>query len=434
MTKHEEIIKYILSLKTGTKISVRRIASALNVSEGTAYRAIKDCENMGNVTTIPRVGTVKIEKIKKKSIETLTFAEIINIVDGTILGGRDGIYKTLSKFVIGAMTIEAMKKYISPGCLLIIGNREEAQRLALENDSAVLITGGFECSDDIKKLADEKNFPVISSSFDSFTIASMINKAISESRIKKDIILVEDIMHRFPHYLMDYDTILMWKKAVQRTRLERYPVVNKDMKVVGIVTYKDVPVDIDNDEPISKFMIKQPIVFSPETTASYAAHVMGWEDIETCPVVKEKKLIGVVTRQDVIKALQYAMRQPQVCETVEDLIFSNFSNEKIGDTLHFYGRIVPEMLDSAGTASWSSLNMLVTSVGLMCIRQKSNTNVYVDSIFTYFMRPVQLDSVIHIYAKVIAIGRNFCKVEIEVQSSSKKLVSKAIMSAKLLRK
>lgn len=434
MTKHEEIIKYILSLKTGTKISVRRIATALGVSEGTAYRAIKGCESMGNVTTIPRVGTVKIEKIKKKSIETLTFAEIINIVDGTILGGRDGIYKTLSKFVIGAMTIEAMKKYISPGCLLIIGNRDEAQRLALENDSAVLITGGFECNDDVKKLADEKNLPVISSSFDSFTIASMINKAISESRIKKDIILVEDIMHRSPHYLMDYDTVLMWKKAVQRTRLERYPVVNKAMKVVGIITYKDVPVDIDNNEPISKFMIKQPIVFSPETTASYAAHVMGWEDIETCPVVKEKKLIGVVTRQDVIKALQYAMRQPQVCETVEDLIFSNFTNEKIGDVLHFYGRIVPEMLDSAGTASWSSLNMLVTSVGLMCIRQKSNTNVYVDSIFTYFMRPVQLDSVIHIYAKVIEIGRNFCKVEIEVQSSSKKLVSKAIMSAKLLRK
>jgi predicted transcriptional regulator len=42
ITKHEQIIRYIEALKMGSKISVRQIAKGLEVSEGTAYRAIKD--------------------------------------------------------------------------------------------------------------------------------------------------------------------------------------------------------------------------------------------------------------------------------------------------------------------------------------------------------------------------------------------------------
>ncbi|MGC7873931.1 DRTGG domain-containing protein, partial [Desulfosporosinus sp. SYSU MS00001] len=187
-------MNYILSLEVGAKISVRSVANELGVSDGTAYRAIKDCDTMGIVTTIPRVGTVRIEKVEKKSIEALTYAEVINIIDGTLLGGKDVIHKTLSKFIIGAMTIDAFSKYISPNCLVIVGNREELQKLALMNECAVLITGGFSCSDEIKKLANERCLPIISSTYDTFTIATMINKAISESLIKKDIILVEDIM------------------------------------------------------------------------------------------------------------------------------------------------------------------------------------------------------------------------------------------------
>ncbi len=56
MTKHEQILDYIESLSIGSKISVRKIAKFLNVSEGTAsYGAIKDADKMGMVATIDRV-------------------------------------------------------------------------------------------------------------------------------------------------------------------------------------------------------------------------------------------------------------------------------------------------------------------------------------------------------------------------------------------
>src|SRR5699024_6922588 len=102
-TKHEQILRYISELNIGEKISVRRIAKELQVSEGTAYRAIKEAENQGLVSTIERVGTIRIEKKVKENIEKLTYAEVVNIVDGQVLGGRNGLHKTLNRFVIGAM-------------------------------------------------------------------------------------------------------------------------------------------------------------------------------------------------------------------------------------------------------------------------------------------------------------------------------------------
>ena len=62
-TKHEQILKYIDELPIGEKISVRQIAKDLTVSEGTAYRAIKEAENNGYVSTIERVGTIRIEQL-----------------------------------------------------------------------------------------------------------------------------------------------------------------------------------------------------------------------------------------------------------------------------------------------------------------------------------------------------------------------------------
>ena len=61
-TKHEQIIQYIETMPVGEKLSVRTIAKNLNMSEGTAYRAIQDAENIGLVSTIVRVGTIRLER------------------------------------------------------------------------------------------------------------------------------------------------------------------------------------------------------------------------------------------------------------------------------------------------------------------------------------------------------------------------------------
>ena len=231
-TKHNQILEHINSLPVGHKISVRQIAKDLSVSEGTAYRAIKDAENKGYVSTIERVGTIRIEQKKKENIEKLTYAEVVNIVDGQVLGGREGLHKTLNKFVIGAMKLEAMMRYTEAGNLLIVGNRTNAHQLALETGAAVLITGGFDTEDHVKKLADELKLPIISSSYDTFTVATLINRAIYDQLIKKEIVLVEDILTPIEEtlYLKPDDTVQQWHAYNEETMHGRYPIVDENKR------------------------------------------------------------------------------------------------------------------------------------------------------------------------------------------------------------
>ena len=92
-SKHQKILEYIKSLPIGSKISVRQVAKELKVSEGTAYRAIKESENRGFVSSIERVGTVRIQKKERDNVEKLSYSEIVNIVSGQLIAGRGGVHE-----------------------------------------------------------------------------------------------------------------------------------------------------------------------------------------------------------------------------------------------------------------------------------------------------------------------------------------------------
>src|SRR5699024_12206589 len=104
--------------------------------------------------------------------------EVINVVEGQVLGGKNGLHKTLNKFVIGAMQLDAMMRYTEADSLLIAGNRVKAHELALRAGAAVLITGGFDTSEHIKQLDDEKNLHIMSTTYDTFNVAVIIHRGI----------------------------------------------------------------------------------------------------------------------------------------------------------------------------------------------------------------------------------------------------------------
>lgn len=434
-TKHEQILQYIDQLPIGEKISVRQIAKALNVSEGTAYRAIKDAEVKGYVSTIERVGTIRIERKKKENIERLTFAEVVNIVDGQVLGGKAGLHKTLNKFVIGAMKLEAMMRYTGAGNLLIVGNRDKAHEQALKAGAAVLVTGGFDAEDHVKKLADELQLPIISSSYDTFTVATMINRAIYDQLIKKEIILVEDILTPVSEtiFLRNDEKVSDWYRYKEETLHSRFPVVDHGMKVIGMVTPKDA-MGHDFDTPIEKTMTKNPMTVSGKTSVASSAHMMVWEGIEVLPVVDDSnRLLGIVSRQDVLKALQMIQRQPQVGETIDDTITSQIviTRGKTKDEDIFRCQVTPQMTNHLGTISYGVFTTVVTEAANRVLRGYKKGDLVVENMTIYFMKPVQIDSIIEIYPNVLEVGRKFGKVDIEAYNDGV-LVGKAMMMCQLI--
>ena len=432
ITKHEQIIHHIIKLEVGKKISVRQIAKTLDVSEGTAYRAIKEAENQGLVSTIERVGTIRIEQKRKENFEQLTYAEVIKIVDGQVLGGKEGLHKALNKFLIGAMQIEDMERYTEPDSLLIVGNRVRAHEMALNEGAAVLITGGFDTEQSIKRLADEKKLPIISTSYDTYTVAEMINRAIYDQLIKKEIVFVEDIYTPYEkaYYIYQNDTVDRWYELNEASKHSRYPVLDDHNHVVGMVTPKDI-IGEKRDIPIHKVMTKKPIVVQDKTPLASVAHMMVWEGIEVIPVVNDDNVLqGVVSRQDVLKALQHVQRQPQVGDTLQDIITRNL-NAIEGDETAFEVVVNPQMTSQLGTLSNGVLTSLITEASSRLLKYLKKGDLVVENLTVYFLKPVPLDSKLIIKPQLLEAGRNYAKLDISVYYN-RSLVGKGMVMAQLM--
>ncbi|MEH7238106.1 CBS domain-containing protein [Bacillus sp. JJ1562] len=432
-TKHEQILQYIDTLPIGEKISVRQIAKDMKVSEGTAYRAIKDAENKGYVSTIERVGTIRIELKKKENFEKLTFAEVVNIVDGQVLGGKAGLHKTLNKFVIGAMKLEAMMRYTGAGNLLIVGNRTKAHEYALNAGAAVLITGGFDTEDEVKKLADELQLPIISSSYDTFTVATMINRAIYDQLIKKEIVLVEDILTPKTETvsLQLSDKVEKWYEHNTETGHGRYPVIDHQSKVVGMVTAKDI-MGQDPNMLIEKVMTKHPMTVNGKTSVASVSHMMVWEGIEMLPVVDQSnRLQGIISRQDVLKALQMIGRQPQVGETIDDIVTNQLVDVSADGEAIYQCEVTPQMTNYLGTISYGVFTTIVTEAANRVLKSFKKGDLVIENMTVYFMKPVQIDSMMEIHPRVLEVGRRFGKVDVEVFNGGV-VVGKAMMMAQLI--
>ncbi|MFC6347288.1 DRTGG domain-containing protein [Vagococcus carniphilus] len=436
VTKHDQILEYIETLPVGEKISVRGIAKNLLVSEGTAYRAIKEAENIGLVSTIQRVGTIRIEKKLKENIERLSFGEVSKIIEGDILAGRKGLDKILKKFIIGAMTEENMLRYITSGSLMIVGDREGVQRLALENGAAVLLTGGFDVSEEILSLADEVEMPIIRTTYDTFTVATTINRAISDQMIKKDIMTVEDIQTPIERTVVlgVKDTLEDYQKISEKTGFTRFPVVNKTNRLVGIITSKDV-VNKQATQPIEKIMTKDPRRAKRHMSVASIGHQMIWDGLEIIPVVEDDlTLIGIVSRRDVMKAMQLAQKQPQVSNTLSDQITDEViekDSKGLSDMPDYSFVVSPQMVNSMGTLSFGVLNQIISTVAKRTMRVKYQRNSVIEQMSLYYFKLIQIDSEIDLKPRIIDVGRRSAKMDVEVYIDNV-IVAKAMIVCQLM--
>ena len=438
-TKHDLIIAHIESLPVGERISVRGIAKELDVSEGTAYRAIKDAENSGIVSTIQRVGTIRIERKLKKHIEKLTFAEVSKIIEGEVLGGSAGLEKDLNKFVIGAMEEKAMERYITPGSLMIVGNRTNVQKLALKEGAAVLITGGFETTPEIEAIADEQALPIISTTYDTFTVATMINRALSDQLIKKDILLVGDIYMPLDktQYLETTELVKDYKALSELTTHTRFPVVNKNRRVVGIVTAKDV-LEKSDQQVIERIMTKDPRMAKKTMSVASVSHQMIWEGLEVMPVVTDDlSLLGIVTRQDIMKAMQLVQRQPQVSDTISDQIAGqiqmveyDFEGNKL-EQPEFHFIVTPQMVNELGTISFGVLSEIIASATKRSLLINQRRNTWIEQVNLHYFRLIQLESEVVLRPKILEFGRRSAKLDIEIFIENS-LVGKAIVVCQVM--
>ena len=435
-TKHEQIIQYIQNLPIDSKISVRSIARNLKVSEGTAYRAIKSAENLHLVATKERVGTVRIEENENRRMHHLTIEEIIKVTDCQVLGGASGLSRQVRKFIIGAMEADGMRRYIEPDSLIIVGNRDEIQRIALESDVAVLISGGFKPSETIVDLANKREVPLLSVNFDTYATATLINKAMIERSMQKDILLVEDIYIPLEQtqFLYTDDTITAYRQLSENSGHTRFPICERDGKLAGILTAKDI-LDFTPDTHLAKAMTPTPISAKKPMSVASITHMMIWDGLEILPVVDEAdNLQGILSRQDVLRTLQYTQQTEQSENRIEMLLADKLKfvdqNEDMTKARYRFLSDV-SLTNDFGALSNALQHSIIQLSVKQFVKKMQDKSIVVDKVNAYYLKLVPLQSTIDIVLEFLDVSRRTMEIDITVYHG-KQVMTKAMASVKTL--
>ncbi|MGT2929556.1 CBS-HotDog domain-containing transcription factor SpxR [Streptococcus dentasini] len=425
MTKHQEILEYLEALPIGRHVSVRSISNYLSVSEGTAYRAIKEAENRGLVETRPRSGTVRVEQKVKVRLEKLTYAEIATISESEVVAGHAGLKHEFSRFSIGAMTRENAGRYLVKGGLLIVGDREEIQLLALENHNAILVTGGFAVSDKVLSMSQEQGIPVMVTAYDTFTVATMINRALSNVRIKTDIKTVAQVYTLKSNYgyLNPDNTVNDYHRLVKKSNHVRYPIINNLGQVVGVVSMRDVA----NQESIANLssVMTKPVTTKPETSLATVAQRMIMEDFAMLPVVDDANLLlGVITRKLVMENLEELNHDG--LHTLSDQITASLKQENG----YFSFKVEPAMIDNAGNLTNGILTEILKESAMRLLSLNRKKNIFIEQMMIYFLQAVQIDDQLHLKPRIVAKNRRSATVDVEVRCMDQ-VICKAVISSRV---
>jgi manganese-dependent inorganic pyrophosphatase len=157
----------------------------------------------------------------------LQMDNLVRALKGRVL--VEGRRKLGNRVLVGAMQAETMIDYVEQGCLVVLGDREDAQMAAMENGAAALvITGDLLVSERTLAAAKKYGVLVISTAHHTFTAVRLINLSIS----------VQHIMNRGFDFCHPEDQMSEVQAVLARRR--SLPVVNNDGKLVGYLSRTDL--------------------------------------------------------------------------------------------------------------------------------------------------------------------------------------------------
>jgi BioD-like phosphotransacetylase family protein len=117
-----------------------------------------------------------------------TLNQIAHQVRGEFIAGTDHKRRRASKIIIGAMSSRNAESFFEAGTLLITpGDREDLILTALGAShgqiAGVLLTGNLLPQEGVLQVIQSRNLPFITSKYDSYTVASAINRMTVKTEV-----------------------------------------------------------------------------------------------------------------------------------------------------------------------------------------------------------------------------------------------------------
>lgn len=123
-------------------------------------------------------------------------------------------------------------------------------------------------------------------------------------------ILIKDYMDRDPHAIAKDATVEEVVRILMDAKITGAPVVDADNNIVGFVSEQDCIREMLNDafyceesRPVAAVMSKEVATVAPNTSIVELAETMAKGSPKNYPVCEEGKLVGLISRRLILKAL-----------------------------------------------------------------------------------------------------------------------------------
>jgi manganese-dependent inorganic pyrophosphatase len=160
------------------------------------------------------------------------YQNIVDTLDGTMLCGNEHAYFMKGKVVVGSANPETMEQFLEDDDLVIMGNRYDAQICALEsNASCIVIAGSPQVPKTIVKMAEEKHCVLITTDYDTYTAARLINQSMP---IKFFMRQEQLVTFETEEYIDEVREIMSKEKH------RDFPVLDEDGKYIGMISRRNL--------------------------------------------------------------------------------------------------------------------------------------------------------------------------------------------------
>ena len=160
------------------------------------------------------------------------YKNIAETLDGKVIAGNEHAYFVRGKVLIGAADLEFMTEFIESDDCVILGSRKSAQIRAIEaNASCIIIGCGFDVDDEVLEMANKKDCVVITTPYDTFSVARLINQSmpIKEFMTKENLITFQ-----IDDYVDDV------KETMSKIRHRDFPIVDVSGNYIGMVSRRNL--------------------------------------------------------------------------------------------------------------------------------------------------------------------------------------------------
>ena len=116
--------------------------------------------------------------------------------------------------------------------------------------------------------------------------------------------IARDIMTRKVATIHPGASVQEAAQLLDQRRISGAPVVDADDKIIGIITEADIISKVDREGlRVADIMSHNVIAVSEETPVSEIAALLTERKIKRVPVVENEKLVGIVSRADIVHAV-----------------------------------------------------------------------------------------------------------------------------------